>query len=342
MQAVLCGYYGYGNGGDEALLATLLQMLPPEVTPIVLSANPDHTRTLHGVQACNRNHFPTVLKTLRQSQMFIWGGGSLVQDATSPLSPVYYCGLMLLAQWLGLKTIAWSQGIGPLNRPITQWLAKQAFKGCRRITVRDRGSLEWTQRWGLKATQTPDPVWALTSTPWPDLESLPTPRIAVVLRSHPQLTPERLQCLTEALQIFQRETQTWLLLVPFQKSQDWEIAQAIADQLPAVSQVLFSEDPRQLKVIFQGVEMAIAMRLHGLIMAASEGCRCFGISYDPKVRRLLESIDAPGWEIEALPISPLDIAQSWLNHYQTTNRSEAFRNELQQQTQILRAELCVD
>jgi polysaccharide pyruvyl transferase CsaB len=137
MQAVLCGYYGYGNGGDEALLATLLQMLPPEVTPIVLSANPDHTRTLHGVQACNRNHFPTVLKTLRQSQMFIWGGGSLVQDATSPLSPVYYCGLMLLAQWLGLKTIAWSQGIGPLNRPITQWLAKQAFKGCRRITVRD-------------------------------------------------------------------------------------------------------------------------------------------------------------------------------------------------------------
>ncbi|PZV13958.1 MAG: polysaccharide pyruvyl transferase CsaB, partial [Leptolyngbya sp.] len=34
MRAVLCGYYGLGNGGDEALLATLLQMLPPSVTPV--------------------------------------------------------------------------------------------------------------------------------------------------------------------------------------------------------------------------------------------------------------------------------------------------------------------
>jgi polysaccharide pyruvyl transferase CsaB len=341
MQAVLCGYYGYGNGGDEALLATLLQMLPPQVIPIVLSSNPEQTRALHGVQACDRNHFPTVLKTLRQSQMFIWGGGSLVQDATSLLSPVYYCGLMLLAQWLGLKTIAWSQGIGPLNRPPTRWLAKQAFAGCQQITVRDRGSLDWTQRWGLKATLTPDPVWALESTPLPELEPLPKPRVAVVLRSHPQLTPERLQCLTEALQQFQAETQTFILLVPFQRSQDWEISQSIAAQLPGVSQVVFYEDPRQLKGVFRDVEMAIAMRLHGLIMAASEGCRCFGISYDPKVQRLLESINAPGWDVAKLPRSPSDIAQSWVQQYHRASDDD-LRNDLRQQTQILRAELCID
>lgn len=341
MQAVLCGYYGYGNGGDEALLATLLQLLPPQVTPIVLSGNPEHTRALHGVQTCDRNHFPSVLKALRQSQLFIWGGGSLVQDATSVLSPVYYCGIMLLAQWLGLKTIAWSQGIGPLNRPPTRWLAKQAFAGCSRITVRDRGSLEWTERWGLKATLTPDPVWALESTSLPELEQLPKPRVAVVLRSHPQLTPERLQCLTKALQLFQAETKTFILLVPFQKSQDWDIAQGIAAQLPDVSQVVFYEDPRQLKGVFRDVELTIAMRLHGLIMAASEGCRCFGISYDPKVQRLLESIDAPGWDIADIPLSSPDIAQSWLKQYRMLVADDLCSN-LQQQTQILRTELSVD
>ncbi|NEO59977.1 MAG: polysaccharide pyruvyl transferase CsaB, partial [Moorea sp. SIO4G2] len=35
VKAVLCGYYGKGNGGDEALLASLLQMLPKSVKPIV-------------------------------------------------------------------------------------------------------------------------------------------------------------------------------------------------------------------------------------------------------------------------------------------------------------------
>ncbi|NJL90730.1 MAG: polysaccharide pyruvyl transferase CsaB, partial [Coleofasciculaceae cyanobacterium SM2_1_6] len=43
LRAVLCGYYGKGNGGDEALLATLLQMLPDHVEPVVLTATPKET-----------------------------------------------------------------------------------------------------------------------------------------------------------------------------------------------------------------------------------------------------------------------------------------------------------
>lgn len=43
MRVLLSGYYGKGNGGDEALLATLLQMLPPHITPVVLSGSPQLT-----------------------------------------------------------------------------------------------------------------------------------------------------------------------------------------------------------------------------------------------------------------------------------------------------------
>jgi polysaccharide pyruvyl transferase CsaB len=143
MQVVLCGYYGYGNGGDEALLATLLQFLPKNISPVVLSGNPADTQALHGVMACDRNNLLAVFNLLRSSQAFIWGGGSLIQDSTSALSPWYYCGLMLTARLLGLKTIAWAQGIGPLQRPQTQWIAKQAFQGCSAISVRDPGSADW-------------------------------------------------------------------------------------------------------------------------------------------------------------------------------------------------------
>jgi polysaccharide pyruvyl transferase CsaB len=110
MRAILCGYYGKGNGGDEALLATLLQMLPAHVEPVVLSGNPAETRDRHQVEACDRMSAFEVLRAFDSADAFIWGGGSLMQDATSALNPIYYGGLMGLAQQRGLRTIAWAQG----------------------------------------------------------------------------------------------------------------------------------------------------------------------------------------------------------------------------------------
>lgn len=313
MQAVLCGYYGMGNGGDEALLATLLQMLPDHVTPLVLSGNPQETRDRYGVQTCNRMDIQ-VLPALRQADVFIWGGGSLIQDATSAISPFYYGGLMALAQQLGLKTIAWAQGIGPLKRSFTRALARRTFAGCTAVSVRDRGSAALLAHWQIASTLAPDPVWALEATPVPGLWDLPAPRVAVTLRSHPELTTTRLANLTRALISFQKATQTCILLVPFQ-NQDLAIAQTIQSQLPGANKLLRLEDPKTLKGVFRGVEMAIGMRYHSLIMAASEGCRCFALSYDPKISKLMQELEMPGWDLNQIPDDPNAIAQTWLEHY---------------------------
>ena len=314
MRAVLCGYYGKGNGGDEALLATLLQMLPADVTPLVLSGNPPQTRARYGVETCDRMAPLSVLQAIRQSDVLIWGGGSLIQDATSAASPLYYAGLMALAQQRKLKTIAWAQGIGPLKRPLTRWLARQTFTGCSVVSVRDRGSAALLSDWQVSCTLAPDPVWALDSSPVPGLWEIPAPRVAVTLRSHPQLTATRLANLTRALIDFQKATQACILLVPFQH-QDLAIAQAIQRDLLGANQILILDDPKALKGVFRGVEMAIGMRYHSLIMAAAEGCRCFALSYDPKVSQLMAELEMPGWDLAQLPDNPNVISQTWLEHY---------------------------
>ena len=314
MRAVLCGYYGKGNGGDEALLAALLQMLPGHVKPLVLSGHPQQTAASYGVDVCDRNSPFAVLQALRRSDAFIWGGGSLMQDATSALSPIYYAGIMAMAQQLGLRTIAWAQGIGPLTYPTTHWLAQRTFAGCTAVSVRDRASASLLTQWHVPFTLAPDPVWALQAEPVPGLWNLPAPRVAIILRSHPQLTPPKLHTLTQALIGFQQATQTYILLIPFQPTQDFAIAQAIHAQL-ANSQILPLIDPRQLMGVFRGVEMAIAMRLHGLIMAAASECRCFALSYDPKVTQLQQDLDLPGWTLEQIPEDPNQISQIWLEHY---------------------------
>ena len=329
MRVVLCGYYGMGNGGDEALLAALLQMLPAPVTPVVLSGNPAATTRDHGVAAYPRKSLAGLWAAFKGAEGFIWGGGSLMQDATSALNPLYYGGLMRWAQLRGLKTIAWAQGIGPLQRAWTRRLAYTTYHQCTGVTVRDRASAAQAANWGVRAWLSPDPVWALSSMPVPGLADFPAPRVAVSLRSHPWLTPDRLANFGEALANFQTATGTSILLVPFQASKDLAIAEAIAPQLPGPHQILSLTDPCQLKGVFRGVEMAIAMRLHALIMAAAEGCRCFALSYDPKVTYLAEDLAMPGWEmapkadlavpsdfaLQAWPDSVAAMTQAWLQHY---------------------------
>ena len=313
-KAVLCGYYGMGNAGDEALLVSLLQMLPKSVTPIVLSGNPSHTKKQYGVASCPRKSTFAVLNALGQSDIFIWGGGSLMQDATSLASPIYYAGLMALAQQRGLKTIAWAQGIGPLRHSLTRWLTKQVLLGCNGISVRDRASEELLRSWGIEPIVAPDPVWAMTadtSKTSVSVAAYPAPRVAVVLRSHPLLTTEKIAILIAALKQFQAETNCCLLLIPFQPAQDLAIAEQISAAIPHNIYILSINDPQQLLGLFAQVKMTIGMRLHSLIMAASVGCSCFALSYDPKVTQLMTELQLPGWELEQLPQDVAAISQQW-------------------------------
>jgi len=63
------------------------------------------------------------------------------------------------------------------------------------------------------------------------------------------------------------------------------------------------------------VEMSIGMRLHSLIMAASEGSLCFALSYDPKVNRLMEDLEIPGWDLKDLPDDVDVISKAWIDYY---------------------------
>ena len=307
---LLCGYYGFGNGGDEALLATLIQMLPDNVTPVVMSATPAKTANQHQVATCDRNNFLQVLSLMLKAKGFIWGGGSLIQDSSSWASPLFYIAWMTLAQILGLKTVAWAQGIGPLNRGWIESISRQSFSACTARSTRDVGSAQLLKKWSLNYHLAPDPVWALAGTSSSEAEENVT-KVAVVLRSHSLLTATRLKVLTEALQTFEANTHSRILLLPFQRSLDYDIAVNIQDQLSEDAELLMLEDPRQLKGIFQTVDMTIAMRLHALIMAAAEGCRCFALSYDPKVTRLMEDLELQGYELDALPSDSVHIASHW-------------------------------
>src|SRR5690625_3113260 len=114
MRVLISGYYGYGNFGDEALLAGLLSLIRElGAEPLVLSGQPERTRAEHGVEAVHR--YRGLPGALRRADALISGGGGLLQDASSSRSLSYYLGVLRLARLAGLRTMVYGQSIGPLS-----------------------------------------------------------------------------------------------------------------------------------------------------------------------------------------------------------------------------------
>src|SRR2546428_11431076 len=117
MRIVVSGYYGFGNGGDEAVLEAIVGALRariPQAHVVVLSAAPDQTKSLHGVAGVSRT--TGALPAMAGADLFISGGGTLIQDWTSARSALYYLGLPGLATGQAPGPMVYAAGIGPVRR----------------------------------------------------------------------------------------------------------------------------------------------------------------------------------------------------------------------------------
>ena len=154
------GYYGFDNFGDEAILSVLTKELKKQDYYVtVFSKNPEKTGTKLGVHSVYTFDIKKVLETLKKSDLLISGGGSLLQDATSLKSLLYYLFVILSAEFYKKEVIIFAQGIGPIKNLIGRMLTKFALSKCKYITVRDEKSLFRLRGWDLKPDLVSDPVW---------------------------------------------------------------------------------------------------------------------------------------------------------------------------------------
>ena len=99
MKIVVSGYYGSKNGGDEAMLAAMLEVLREEVSDLqvtIISLNPEYTRHRHNVDAVPMPDIFSIIKKIRAADLLISGGGSLLQNVTSGRSLYYYLAIIFL------------------------------------------------------------------------------------------------------------------------------------------------------------------------------------------------------------------------------------------------------
>lgn len=312
-RVLISGYYGFHNTGDEAILTAICQLLEPYALDIhVLTAHADHQ-----LQGCHFTPLPrldlgAIIRTLKQTDLFISGGGGLFQDVTGFGSIPYYGGLLMLARQMGVPTLIFSQGLGPLRRPLSRLAVRQIFQRVSAITLRDQDSIALLQETGLRT-----PPIQLSADPVLNLRGMPPgrateilqqegldpqqPVIGVSIRPWKSWFEKQLKSFTAVLAQFARQTGAQLLLIPFQPNQDtWmclEAAYSIQTRpsgcVPPIRVLQGHYSPLEIHSLIGRLDLMIGMRLHALIMAASNRIPAVGIVYDPKVRSFAEMVGTP-------------------------------------------------
>ena len=141
--AVICGYYGAGNAGDEAMLSVLIAKLRRmrEVECItVISHAPEETAKKYGVRALARGDLCGIWRALSARSVLIFGGGNVLQDKTSTRSLCYYAQIAKMAQKRAAKIAFCANGIGPITRGGNATAVKNALFAADYISMRDRRS----------------------------------------------------------------------------------------------------------------------------------------------------------------------------------------------------------
>lgn len=342
---LICGAYGFGNTGDDAILQAIIgemRRIDPHMPLTVLSRRPKDTQRTFGVNACHRFGVHAIRSVLRRSQLFISGGGSLMQDVTSRLSLWYYLGTIRMAHGCGCKVQMYGCGIGPIIYDRDQKLAAHVINTCvDKITLREPDSRETLKGFGVTAPEVilaSDPALTLPPASRSRIDSilrahdmeLDGKYIGFVLRKWPGMEEKATVFAAGAVYAYLKYGLTPVFLsINFRA--DGEASQMVTEHL-SIPFHMIDEQMSSGEVIgvLSRMTTVVSMRLHGLIFAAGQGVPLIGVAYDPKVTAFLDYVEQNNY-IQLAALNEKDLSDMIDSAVALAGRGE----EMRRRTELL-------
>ena len=302
---VICGAYGRGNAGDDAILEAILQemrAIDPDMPMTVLSKDPKSTRLTYRVRAIHRSNLPAWLMAMHQAKLYINGGGSLIQDVTSRRSLWFYLHNISAAKRAGCKVQMYGCGIGPVTRDSHRRLAAKILnRYVDVITLREPDSLAELRAMGVTEPEillTADPALTLSKAPEDEIDSVllragipPHGKYICFALRRWKGFEEKAPLFGAAAEYAYRTYDLTPVFAAVEKHLDPGAGQMAARGLSVPH--YFLDDAGGAGTIIGALsrmELVVSMRLHALIFSAGQGIPLAGVVYDPKVSAFLRYI----------------------------------------------------
>lgn len=295
--AIVCGAYGKGNIGDDAILLTIIRQLrqqDPNLPVCVMTRKAEETAIMTGVSAIPIFNFLRAGKWMKKSALYVSGGGTLIQNVTSTRSLLYYLFSIAQAKKFGCKVMMYGCGAGPVRgKKYQQLVAKVLNRYVDRIALRDPESEKTLRGFGVSVPE-------ISVTADPALQMRADREAAQKYLQNNGVDPDGKYCLfvlrpwedayhrLEAIRVAAEHGWNQYGMMPlffcFEPSQDGQITREAASLLNVPYKILSnSTDCSLLCGVIAEVDLVVAMRLHALVFACSQNTKMVGISYDPKV-----------------------------------------------------------
>lgn len=295
---LICGAYGKGNAGDDAILKAILaqlQSIDRDMPIYVMSHDPAQTRLHYHVGSVHVFDPFAFWPLMRRCRLFLSGGGSLIQNETSTRSLYYYLTTIRMAHAAGCRVMMYGCGIGPVNGAGDRARTAKILNRCVDcITLREDLSRQELEDMGVTAPEihvTADPALLLRPASAGAVDSYflsndldPDGSYAMfVLRPWKELDAHLPDIVATAQQLNAQYGLT-PVFVALEPTRDLPVNRQAAAMLTCKSIVLPAPRDEQLAIgMMQKMRLIVSMRLHALIFASSVGAPLAAISYDPKV-----------------------------------------------------------
>ncbi len=303
--ALVCGAYGRGNAGDDAILEAIvreLRQLDPDLPIWVLSRKPEDTRLTYRVNSIYTFHVPRFLWKMGKTRLYINGGGSLMQDATSRRSLWFYLFTISAAKLLGNKVMMYGCGIGPIQYPSNRRLAAKVLqKRVDTITLRDthsKAELEQMSVTRPKVILSADPTVILPAAEEAAVDGILEsagldPKgcyIGFTLRPWPGFE-SKVKIFAQAADYAYEKYGLTPVFLPIERRLDTDAARLVSRHMNSPHCLIEETGSSALTIgLFARMQVVVSMRLHALIFAAGQGVPLVGVVYDPKISSFLSYI----------------------------------------------------